>query len=120
MKNTVSEGGSFKKILAKRTRFSLFSAGALLLSLLSSLVDGEVFEPSTSFLECEKGCRFVAGGWPFDYLVDYPWFSPAGSVSLLGALAGEDRFIILTFAANCLFWAVAIGLLWCLVRRVRH
>ena len=53
----------------------------------------------------------VVGGWPLPYLLDKPYLSPVGSVSVTDALLGIDHFRAGRFLADALLiW----GLLWVL------
>jgi len=59
--------------------------------------------------DCAKGCEFVAGGWPFRYLVDSHGLSPAGSVSLILGLTGDDILHLDLLAATFVFWFCVVG-----------
>ena len=52
------------------------------------------------------------------YLVFYPGISVVGSVDLLGALTGEDKFHLLPFAGTALFWTAAVALAFVVLPRV--
>lgn len=73
---------------------------ALGTSLATSLVPGHVRVVYPGSEDCQQGCDFVAGGWPFRYLVDSPGVSPFGSVSLLG----EDIIRPGAFVETLVFW----------------
>jgi hypothetical protein len=73
-------------------------------TLLSSCVPRtvELIYPGT--MDCDKGCQFVAGGWPFAYVVDAHGLSPAGSVDLIGALLSEDLLRVDMLFMTFTFW----------------
>lgn len=90
---------------------------ALVATLVSSFVPGEVVDRIPGSMDCVDGCTFVAGGWPVPYLVDHHGISPAGSVSLLMGLTGDDHIwkteLLLTFT----YWlAVSCVLRYVLIR----
>ena len=67
---------------------------------------------------CESGCIVQAGGWPAPYLADYPGLSPAGPVSVTGALLGLDRVHALALLCTFSAWlAVSAGIVWLVGRR---
>jgi hypothetical protein len=45
-------------------------------TLGSSAVHSRMTVVYPGSMDCQRGCEFVAGGWPFAYLVDYPGISP--------------------------------------------
>jgi hypothetical protein len=61
---------------------------ALGTTLASSGITGHVRVTYPDSMDCQQGCDFVAGGWPFRYLVDNPGVSPVGSVSLIDGVFG--------------------------------
>lgn len=82
-----------------------FIVGALL-TVLSSCVPRTVHLVYPTTEGCGAGCDFVAGGWPFVYIVDSFGTSPAGSVDLLGAtLGGTDILWWDGLLSTFLFWA---------------
>lgn len=91
----------------------IFAAAAL---LASSLVLGHVREVYPGSLDCQQGCEFVAGGWPFPYVFDEHGLSPVGSVELLGAILGIDYIRPGAMVGTFLFW---LGLLIAVDRRSR-
>jgi hypothetical protein len=83
---------------------------AFVATLLSSYVHGTVRLRYPGTIDCSEGCDFVAGGWPFMYLIDSHGLSPAGSVSLLDGLMGLDIVDAQSTAATFLFWLVVFAL----------
>lgn len=95
----------------------LIAAGGT--SLATSAVPGHVRIAYPGSEGCQQGCDFVAGGWPFQYLVDHPGISPFGSVSLTDGLLGADIIKPGALAETLLFWAcVWTAAIWA-TRRVR-
>lgn len=78
---------------------------AAVTSLATSVVPGHVRVAYPGSEDCQQGCDFVAGGWPFRYLVDHPGISPTGSVSLTEGLLGADIIRPDALAETLLFWA---------------
>ena len=74
-------------------------------SLATSDIPGHVRVAYPGSEDCQQGCDFVAGGWPFRYLVDHPGISPFGSVSLSDGLLGADIIRPGALAETLLFWA---------------
>lgn len=74
-------------------------------SFATSVVPGHVRVAYPGSEDCQQGCDFVAGGWPFRYLVDHPGTSPTGSVSLTDGLLGADLIKPGALSATLLFWA---------------
>lgn len=93
---------------------------ALVAALLSSLVPRDVFVVLPSNMGCDKGCMMVAAGWPCAYLVDRDGTSPAGSVSLVMGLIGEDHLWPGAFFLTWLFWLVVSVLAYAGYRRGRR
>jgi len=93
--------------MTRKGMLVLVLTGALATSLASSFVRSHVRVAYPGSMDCRQGCEFVAGGWPFRYLVDQPGISPAGSVSLSGGLLGVDVFRSTAFGATVLFWILA-------------
>ena len=91
----------------KRRSFILGIAIGLALTALSFNVEGRVSLAYPWILGCEQGCEFVAAGFPFPFVADGPQTSPAGSVSLVMALLGEERILWERLAASLAFWLVA-------------
>jgi hypothetical protein len=92
---------------------------AVVLTLASSAVPGEVTVNYSDVDGCTAGCRVVAAGWPFPYLADYPGLSPGGKVSLIDAFFGGDHVLATSLAASFGAWAAAVAALTFLVRRPR-
>jgi hypothetical protein len=92
-----------------RRRFQAFLAIALAVAtaLASSLVLSHVAVAYPGMVGCELGCQFLAGGWPFPYIVDHPGISPSNSISLIEALLGVDVFWPGHFLATLFFWFAA-------------
>lgn len=102
-----------------RTRTIIASlVSGLILALASSIHAGRVKAVYAEIMGCEVGCEVAAAGWPMPYLVDYPGISVVGSVDLLGALTGEDKFHLLPFAGTALFWTAAVALAFVVLPRV--
>ncbi len=80
------------------------SVVAAIAALTSSCVAGKVRIAYPGTEDCVQGCDFVAGGWPFLYVVDQHGLSPAGSTDLLGALLGLDIFRPWHLVATYVFW----------------
>ena len=70
-------------------------------------------------MDCQRGCEFLAGGWPFPYLVDHPGISPAGSISLVEGIMGVDIIRPLPLLASFVFWAILFGVIAAIVLRQR-
>jgi hypothetical protein len=92
---------------------------ALGTALVSSAVPGRVRMAYPGSMDCQKGCDFVAGGWPFLYLVDQPGISPVGSVSLGDGLLGADIIRPGAFSGTLLFWIGAWTVIIWMTRRAR-
>lgn len=90
--------------MVRRWKVALVSVSAATAALASSAVPGSVRAVYPGSMDCAQGCQFVAGGWPFPYLVDHPGISPVGSVSLLGGLLGEDIIWPGSLLATFVFW----------------
>jgi hypothetical protein len=57
--------------------------------------------------------QVVVGGWPIPYLFDSPYFSPAGSVDLVGGLLGLDDLRPGRFALDVLLaWGAIAAVAW--------
>jgi hypothetical protein len=99
---------------SKLALLAFFVAAAA--ALASSLVLSEVTVAYSGVLGCEQGCQFVAGGWPFPYIVDHPGISPSNSVSLVEAALGVDIFWSGHFLATLLSWlapfATVAAIVW--------
>lgn len=67
----------------------------------SSLIPSKVLSVIPASEGCRQGCEFVAGGWPFAYLVDHDSISPTGSVTLF---FGEDYIRGPALGATFVFW----------------
>lgn len=92
------------------TKRSLYIVAlAVIATLLSSYVPREVNATFPDIMGCNAGCRVVAGGWPFAYLIDYPGISPVGSVELTSGLLGVDQIWPLALAGTFASWAAALG-----------
>ena len=89
-------------------------------ALASSIVPGHVRVAYPGSEDCQQACDFVAGGWPFRYLVDHPGISPLGSVSLIDGLLGADIIRPDALAETILFWACVWTIANWLVRRSRR
>ena len=90
------------------------------LTFASSVIPGEVRLAYPGSMDCQLGCNYVAGGWPFPFLVDQPGVSPVGSVSLSGGVLGEDLIRYGSLAATYLFWlAICAAIAWIAVRPIR-
>ena len=88
-------------------------------ALVSSAVPGRVRLAYPGSTDCRQGCDFIAGGWPFLYLVDQPGISPVGSVSLAHGLLGADIIRPRAFSETFLFWVCAwTAIIW-MTRRTR-
>lgn len=88
---------------------------ALFATFTSSMVPTTVIVFVPGSLDCVQGCRFVAGGWPFAYLIDHPGISPRGSVSLIEGLLGVDLIWKREFLLSFLFWlAILIAVVYVL------
>lgn len=86
---------------------------AIVTSLSSSVVRGSARIAYPGSTDCARGCDFVAGGWPFFYLVDNPGISPRGSISLIDGLTGSDIVRAGPLCATLIFWAcVWAALIW--------
>lgn len=92
---------------------------ALGTALVSSAVPGRVRMAYAGSMDCRQGCDFVAGGWPFLYLVDEPGISPVGSVSLADGLLGADIIRPGAFSATLLFRICAWTVIIWMARRAR-
>jgi len=89
-------------------------------SLATSAVPGHVRVAYLGSEDCQQGCDFVAGGWPFQYLVDHPGISPFGSVSLIDGLLGADIIMPGALAETFAFWACVWTVAIWVTRRVRR
>lgn len=89
---------------------ALLAVIAAAATLASSTVPASVHLVYPGTMDCERGCDFVAAGWPWPYLVDCHGISVVGAVSLSGGLVGEDILRPGHMAASFLFWlALAAG-----------
>ena len=93
---------------------------AIATSLASSVVPGHVRVAYPGSEDCQQGCDFVAGGWPFLYLVDHPGISPFGSVSLIEGLLGVDIIRLVALGETFLFWTCAWTAVVWMTRRARR
>jgi hypothetical protein len=91
-------------------------AGAV--SLATFAVPAKVRVSYPGSMDCQQGCEFVAAGWPFPYVVDHPGISPVGSVSLSGALLGEDIVRPGAAVATFVFWLVVVSAATALFNRM--
>jgi len=82
----------------------VLSVCAAIAALASSCVSGKVQIAYPGSEDCVQGCDFVAGGWPFLYVVDQHGLSPAGSADLLGAVLGNDILRPGHLVATYVFW----------------
>ncbi|MEO8655129.1 MAG: hypothetical protein ABI409_13470 [Ramlibacter sp.] len=99
----------------------LVSVIAAATTLASSVISGRVRAFYPGSMDCALGCEFVAGGWPFPYLVDHPAISPTGSVSLVNGLLGVDIIWFGSLAATYGFWlALFAAFGWAIGRSARH
>lgn len=94
----------------------LVLATAAVVTAGSSIVTTTVQVAYPGSSNCALGCDFVAGGWPFPYLVDHPGISPIGSVSLLMGLIGVDILRADALAASFVFWVGVFAALTAIVR----
>ncbi|MDR7295531.1 hypothetical protein J2X16_000852 [Pelomonas aquatica] len=78
---------------------------SLAMTLLSSCVPRTVELVYPGSTDCHSGCQFVAGGWPFAYVVDAHGLSPSGSADLLGAVLGNDLLRVDQLLMTLVFWA---------------
>lgn len=77
---------------------------ALYQRLGSELVRYEGVEPGWSYT------RVVVGGWPWPFIYDKPYFSPANRVDWAGVLLGMDQLRPLPFLADlAIYFAVIAG-----------
>ena len=98
-------------------RALLFAVAAITATLASSAIPGRVTAAYPGSENCKQGCEFVAGGWPFPYLVDHPGISPIGSVSLVNGFLGVDLIYPGSLAATFGCWlGLLVAAAW-LVRR---
>jgi len=106
--------------MRRKLKVLLVSALAAGVTLASSVVPSKVRVVYPGTLDCEQGCNFLAGGWPFPFIVDHHGISPTGSVSLFGSLIGVDIMWYGSLAATFVFWLAAFGAAsWVLARFVR-
>jgi hypothetical protein len=106
-------------VLLKRTL--LACAAAVMATLASSAIPGRVRAIYPGTLDCQQGCDFVAGGWPFPYLVDHPGISPTGSVSLVNGVLGVDLVWPGSLAATFLCWlGLFVPVAWLVTRLTSH
>lgn len=91
-----------------RTSTLLAVAMAAVATLVSVVIPSRVRVVYPGSVDCHQGCEFVAGGWPFPYLVDHPGISPTGVVSLTGGLLGEDILRVDMLAATFFLWLLMI------------
>ena len=89
------------RLRSKALLMSLLAAAA---TLVSSTIPGTAHLVYPGTMDCAQGCDFVAGGWPFRYLVDRHGISVPDSVSLLSGLLGEDILYPGLMAATYAFW----------------
>jgi len=75
-------------------------------TLASSAVSRVVSVAYPGTMDCERGCSFAAGGWPFAYVIDHPGISPTGSVSLINGFLGVDIIWPGHMLATFAFWFV--------------
>ena len=95
----------------------LVAAVAAGVTVASGMIPGVAHVAYPGSMGCQADCVYVAGGWPFPFLVDQPGISPVGSVSLSGGLFGEDAIGLGFLAANYVFWfAVCAVTGWIAVR----
>jgi len=91
---------------------------ALGTAIASSGIPGHVRVAYPGSMDCQQGCEYVAGGWPFRYLVDNPGISPVGSISLVDGVLGVDIIRMDALAETVVFWiGVWATCVWA-VRRV--
>jgi hypothetical protein len=64
--------------------------------------------------------RVVVGGWPLPFLLDKPYLSPVGSVSLTEGLIGDDIFRPGSFFADALLFYLVGSVVWRLTRWLRN
>ena len=103
------------------------AAGLLAAALALAAVSGEAYQRVGSGYVRYEGVgpgwdstRVVVGGWPLPYLLDRPYLSPVGSVSVSGGLLGEDELRAGPFLADAAFYLLlSLGLL-AGVRRLRR
>jgi hypothetical protein len=101
------------KVLAS---LALATAATIATSAVPRLVT--VTYPGT--MDCQHGCNFVAGGWPFPYLIDHPGISPTGSVSLANGLLGVDIIWPGHLFATFVFWLMLFAAIGALAGRARQ
>lgn len=87
-------------------RFARALVASVVMTLLSSCVPRSVVVVYPGTMDCDNGCEFVAGGWPFAYVVDGHGVSPSGSADLLGAFLGDDVLRWSEMLMTFLFWAL--------------
>lgn len=85
-------------------RFVRALIASVTMTLISSCVPRSVEMVYPGTMDCENGCEFAAGGWPFAYIVDRHGLSPSGSADLLGALVGADMVRWDEMRMTLLFW----------------
>lgn len=102
---------------------ALLLAGALLLTLASSAVQGT--RPEVQDWDCPPApasCArpVVVVGFPFPYISDFHGISVVGSADLVGALLGEDLFHAADFWADVAVYLALLAAVRLLVRRHRR
>lgn len=96
---------------------------ALFLTLISGEACQRLGDEPIAYEGVEPGlsyARVIVGGWPLPYLYDSMYFSPVNSVSNSGALLGLDTFRWWAFLADLAFYAVVMGMVGLMVRRLRR
>jgi hypothetical protein len=92
-------------ILHKLSQVCRTVIASLAMTLLSSCVPRTVERVYPGSTDCHSGCQFVAGGWPFAYVVDAHGLSPSGSADLFGAVLGNDLLRVDQLLMTLVFWA---------------
>jgi hypothetical protein len=102
-------------------RLSAIALGALVLALLSSLVERQRLEVQD--WDCPPAPASCArpvlvAGFPVPYLSDYHGISVVNRVSIVGGLLGEDHFHWTAFLLDVAAYALALAAASLAVRRV--
>ena len=97
----------------------LLAALAAVATLASSGVPSKVHLVYPGTEDCASGCNFVAGGWPWPYLIDSHGISVHGSVSISGGLLGEDIIDPLLLGATYFSWLGILSILFAIAWALR-
>jgi hypothetical protein len=95
--------------------------GALMLTLLSSVVEGRRLEVQD--WDCPPAPASCArpvlvAGFPVPYLSDYHGISVVNSVSIVGGLLGEDHLHWRAFLLDAAVYALVLTGAWAAARRI--